>query len=48
MAGVATAAGTLEPDDLCDVLLRRFGTADQDDDVAVLAVHLTGEGRPVA
>ncbi|MET0433961.1 MAG: SpoIIE family protein phosphatase, partial [Cellulomonas sp.] len=48
MAEVATAAGTLEPDDLCDVLLRRFGTADQDDDVAVLAVHLTGERRPVA
>lgn len=43
MAGVAAAAGTLEPGDLCDVLLQRFDDADRDDDVAVLAVHLTGE-----
>jgi serine phosphatase RsbU (regulator of sigma subunit) len=46
MAGVAAAAGTLEPGDLCDVLLRRFDDADRDDDVAVLAVHLTGERAP--
>jgi serine phosphatase RsbU (regulator of sigma subunit)/DNA-binding NarL/FixJ family response regulator len=46
MAEVAAAVGTLEPDDLCDVLLRRFDHADQDDDVAVLAVHLTGERAP--
>lgn len=45
MASVAAEAGTLEPDDLCDELLHRFDNADQDDDVAVLAVHLAGE-RP--
>ncbi|HYQ74901.1 SpoIIE family protein phosphatase [Cellulomonas sp.] len=47
MAAVAAEAGTLEPGDLCDVLLRRFDNADQDDDVAVLAVHLTGERAAV-
>lgn len=43
MADVVAGAGTLEPGDLCDVLLRQFDDAGRDDDVAVLAVHLTGE-----
>lgn len=45
MQRVAADAGTLEPGALCDLLLHRFDSAERDDDVAVLAVHLTGERR---
>ena len=40
---VVTDAGTLDPGELCDVLLGQFDSAERGDDVAVLAVHLTGE-----
>lgn len=43
MAEVAAAARTLDAGELCDVLLGRFDAHERDDDVAVLAVHLTGE-----
>lgn len=45
MAEVVTNAGTLDPGELCDVLLGQFDSAERGDDVAVLAVHLTGEQR---
>ncbi len=48
MAQVAAAAGTLDPGELCDVLLGRFDSAERGDDVAVLAVHLTGERTDAA
>jgi serine phosphatase RsbU (regulator of sigma subunit) len=48
MAEVATQAGTLDPGELCDVLLGQFDSAERSDDVAVLAVHLTGERNPMA
>ncbi|NKY39603.1 PP2C family protein-serine/threonine phosphatase [Cellulomonas septica] len=43
MAEVVAEAGTLDPGELCDVLLGRFDSAERGDDVAVLAVHLTRE-----
>jgi hypothetical protein len=42
---VAAAAGTREPGALCCLLLNRFDSDERDDDVAVLAVHLTKERR---
>jgi serine phosphatase RsbU (regulator of sigma subunit) len=38
MADVVADAGTLHPEQLCDLLLHRFDISDREDDVAVLVV----------
>jgi len=48
MADVVADAGTLHPEQLCDLLLHRFDISDREDDVAVLVVGRTVTPTPGA